>query len=124
MDTTPIWAKRFDIERSLKLGAGAVVVLLRFNGRDATPIYTPKKTYDGGWFADRVRGPDGAVYVEVKIADVDGTLSALLDGDDRATEFAVSGRVHTIQPDKTDRPLIQPMVFTLRGVENGDTYTP
>lgn len=110
-----------------ELGPAGDLVLLKFKGRDASPVYEVLKVYSevegvNGWRAERLSGQDGAIYTKLSIADVDGELSGVVSGESRAKHFSLGGNIFNINEDKTFRPLTQPLVWTLEGYETEETY--
>jgi hypothetical protein len=53
------------------------------------------------------------------VADVDQALAAALG---QSTDFAISGDVYKIEPEKTEKPLTKPRVWTFEGYETKYVY--
>jgi hypothetical protein len=119
----------FNELRSL-FGPQGPLIFLKFEGRNADPQFSSLKVYAedeqvNGWRAEPVRGDDGGNFVALEIADVDGELDAIADPPSgEATHFWLAGEVKKIEPDQTQKPLIVPRVWKLRGTVTNETFTP
>jgi hypothetical protein len=104
-------------------GPAGNLLLLKFLGRDAVPQFEVKAT-PTGWGADTATGQDGADTIALEIADVDNSLSALLDpASGEVTHFSLGGTVYKLEPDQTKRPIKAPLVWKLRGYATNETWT-
>src|ERR1043165_4813870 len=93
MDWTAVEAEQLNRERAIRGPAGDLV-LLRFEGRDADPVYSVLKTYPesggaNGWGSSSAKKQDGGFYTQCQVADVDGEALSVLTGKGRATHFAI-----------------------------------
>lgn len=126
-DRTRLKAKFFDRERARRLGAGAVLVLLRETARDENGVgtYDALLTPSSGWNAQRVTGKDGSTWTQADIADTTGDVATLMQQPvkDRPTHFALNSQVFKLQGDRTVIPLGEPRIFSfIAYVQTGDTY--
>jgi hypothetical protein len=117
-------AKAFDKLRNKFLGKGVKLLLLGFIGDGE---YAVNKELSSGWLPERKTGSDGGIYTQVQIADLDGTLATAIDGTDeiaRTTDFAIGTNLYKLEPEHTERPLMEPKIWILRGFDTGKTYVP
>lgn len=119
-------AKGLDRVRG-KLGPAGDLTLLNLSGKSPGGVnsYTVVGKSSSGWAPESKRGTDGASYVKLEVADIDGQLRDLVDGagdTDRTTHFAFGGRVYRVEPEQTLRPVSEPYVWELRGYETADMY--
>jgi hypothetical protein len=129
-DVTEAYAEGLNVLRS-ELGPAGDLGLLRHSGEDGAGdnLYESLKTYPAdeavnGWHAETVTGKDGGFFTRVQIADSDGTLAALVDGDGGITEMAIGAHLFRVEPEEIGRPVTAPLVWTFRVYATGDVYTP
>jgi hypothetical protein len=126
MDRTRLRARQLNRERA-RLGPAGELNLLRFDGKDADPQYVSLKTYAAnetvnGWLAERIKGRDGGIYTQLTIADVDGEMAELMQGEGRPKHFALEGHVFNLDEDRTFKPIAAPMLWTFEGNETREIY--
>jgi hypothetical protein len=128
MNWTAVEAEQLNRERAIRGPAGDLV-LLRFEGRDADPVYSVLKTYPesggaNGWGSSSAKKQDGGFYTQCQVADVDGEALSVLTGKGRATHFAIGTELFEVLDELTERPRQQPLVWKFGGYEVGESYEP
>lgn len=114
-------AKAFDAERRV-LQIYGELAFLKFQGRDANPVYRSLTVFGRGWLPEAKEQQDGGFHTEVQLADVDGDASGYLTGEDRATHFAIDTTLYEILDERTEKPIAEPFIWKVRGEERGETY--